>query len=367
MGVSEIGNSNGTAADYQQYDQADNRILFRTYSYQNGKGQEKVYYAKDCVEISLDSYTIPVETDHYEEIKNMLKAQSSGKIAFLGNQMFSETYEVMHDYYDGKLSRDEVKNIFKEYFYHYMRTTSGLQEECGTEEARRNNNYVNQFATSRLAGLYEYFSRANTRNACAQNMQEGEELMKSAGLNWNGTYYYNSDWYYACEEMQELFRETANELADECGAEHVDFTYVEQNTRFTLDGGITYNGVWDSREWQINHDRAIGGSFPDPDMVPPKGFVYCSTAYWDGKGDLEGIREHMKNGKTMYSSVMFLLAAAQNTDAKTSLLLDRKNYSSSSVWEKNDTYESAISFLRNFNINWNFRGNRLEFLFQGRI
>lgn len=28
------------------------------------------------------------------------------------------------------------------------------------------------------------------------------------------TYYYNSDWYYACEEMQELFRETANELAD---------------------------------------------------------------------------------------------------------------------------------------------------------
>lgn len=367
MGVSEIGNSNGTAADYQQYDQAENRILFRTYSYQNGKGQEKVYYAKDCVEISLDSCTIPVETDHYEEIKNMLKAQNSGKIAFLGNQMFSETYEVMHDYYDGKLSRDEVKNIFKEYFYHYMGTTSGLQEECGTEEARRNNNYVNQFATSRLAGLYEYFSRANTRNACAQNMQEGEELMKSAGLNWNGTYYYNSDWYYACEEMQELFRETANELADECGAEHVDFTYVEQNTRFTLDGGITYNGVWDSREWQINHDRAIDGSFLDPNMAPPKGFVYCSTAYWDGKGDLEGIREHMKNGKTMYSSVMFLLAAAQNTDAKTSLLLDRKNYSSSSVWEKDDTYESAISFLRNFNINWKFRGNRLEFLFQGKI
>ena len=33
-------------------------IVFRTYSYQNGKGQEKVYYAKDCVELSVDSYKI---------------------------------------------------------------------------------------------------------------------------------------------------------------------------------------------------------------------------------------------------------------------------------------------------------------------
>lgn len=92
------------SAEGQQRD-----ILFRTYSYQNGKGQEKVYYRKDCVEISMDSYEISPDADNYEEIRNMLKSQSGSKIAFLGNEMFEETYEVMEDYYSGKLSRDEVK------------------------------------------------------------------------------------------------------------------------------------------------------------------------------------------------------------------------------------------------------------------
>lgn len=359
----------GIATGCQQYKQSEDGVLFRTYSYQNGRGQEKVYYKKDCVELPRDSYTtctIPIGSDNYEEVKSMLKAQSCEKIAFPGNRMFYEAYEVMDDYYSGKLSCDEVKHIFKEYFYHSMGTTSECREEGGAEGVRFSSNYAKQFTTSCLAGLYEYFSRANTRNACSRNMQEGKELMESNGMNWNGTYYYNSDWYYACEEMQELFRETANELADEYGAEHVDFKYVEQNTRFTLDGGITYNGVWDSMEWQINHDRAIGGSFLDKNMAPPKGFVYCSTAYWDGRDNLEGIRDNIKNTKTIYSSRMLLLAAAQNTDAKTSLLLNRKNYSRFSDWEENDTYKNAISFLKNFNINWNFRGNRLEFLFMGK-
>lgn len=356
MQVSAIGNGNRMETD---------GVIYRTYSYQNGKGQETVYYAKDCLEISMDSYTIPVDADNYQEIKNMLKTQSSGKIAFLGNQMFYETYEVMKDYYSGKLGSDEVKDIFKEYFYHFMGTTAGFREECGKEEIRCSNNYVKQFATSCLAGLYEYFSRANTRNACAQNMQEGKDFMESNGMDWKGTYYYNADWYYACEEMQELFRETANELADEYGAEHVDFKYVEENTKFTLDGGITYNGVWDSMEWQINYDRAVGGSFLDKNMAPPKGFVYCSNAYWNGKGNPEEIRDHIKTDKSKYSSLMFLLAAVKNTDAKKSLLLDKKNYNTFSDWKENDTYNNAISFLKNFNINWNFRGNRMEFLFMG--
>ena len=136
------------SAEGQQRD-----ILFRTYSYQNGKGQEKVYYRKDCVEISMDSYEISPDADNYEEIRNMLKSQSGSKIAFLGNEMFGETYEVMEDYYNGKLSRDEVKDIFREYFYHYMGTSLAERKECGAEEAKAGGSYsyLKQFATSRPA------------------------------------------------------------------------------------------------------------------------------------------------------------------------------------------------------------------------
>ena len=344
-----IGSSNGIGTTYQQYRQED-AILSKTYSYQNGKGQKKVYCAKDCLELSLESFTISPDADNYEDIKNMLKAQSTSKIAPMPNQMFYETSEIMSDYYSGKLSRDEVKNIFKEYFYH----ACNVSANTGVTAAPGYSTYTKQFATRYLAGLYEYFSRANTRQANVQNRLEGQSLMESHGLKWEGTYYYNSDWYYACEEMQELFRETADELADELGAEHVDFEYVEKNTKFKIDGGITYNGVWDSVEWQMNYDRGIRGTFLDNGMAPPKGFVYCAT-YWDGEMNLENGKDH--------SFLLFLLAAAKNADERESLLLDESKYFHSGNWEQNDTYRNTMAFLKNFNINWSIRSNRLEFLY----
>lgn len=83
MSVILVGN-NVAATDYQQYQKSD-EVLFKTYSYQDGKGQEKVYYKKDCVELSLESHTIPATADNYEAIKNMLKAQSGGRIISPGN------------------------------------------------------------------------------------------------------------------------------------------------------------------------------------------------------------------------------------------------------------------------------------------
>ena len=370
MSVTAVGN-NVAGTDYQQYQKSD-EVLFKTYSYQDGKGQEKVYYKKDCVELSLESYMIPATADNYEEVRTMLKAQSGGKIISPGNRFFSETYDIMRDYYDGKITCDEVKNIFKEYVYHAFGRPEGTQDTAKAQESGETweteginasmSTYEKQKLIGWLSGLYEYFSRANTRNACTQNMQEGKTLMEENGINWNGTYYYNSDWYYACEEMQKMFQETANELTEEYGAEQVDFTYVEQHTRFTLDGGITYNGVWDSMEWQINRDRAIGGSFHDKNMTPPEDFVYCSNATWDGKAGLDGFKEYFagKNAESPFK--LFLLAAVKNIDAKESLLLNHENYMSASEWEDNDIYQSTMSFLKNFNITWNYGSNRFEFL-----
>ena len=370
MSVAQIGN-NVAGTDYNQYQKSD-EVLFKTYSYQDGKGQERVYYKKDCVEISLESYTVPPTADNYEEIKNMLKTQSSGRILFPGNRFFGETYDIMRDYYDGKISCDEVKTIFKEYVYHAFGRPEKVQARAETQadgEVRAADIsmsiYEKQRFTGWLSGLYEYFSRANTRNACTKNMQEGKALMEENGIGWNGTYYYNSDWYYACEEMQKLFQETADELSEEYGAEQVDFAYVEKHTRFTLDGGITFNGVWDSMEWQFNHDRAIMGSFKDAGMEPPKDFVYCSKVHWDGKSSLDGFREHYEEKNGNSSSRMFLLAAVTNTWEEKSLLLKSDNYDALSKWEDNENYQKALAFVKNLNVNWSIRTNRFEFLKMG--
>ena len=42
MSVTAVGN-NVAGTDYQQYQKSD-EVLFKTYSYKEGKGQEKIYY-----------------------------------------------------------------------------------------------------------------------------------------------------------------------------------------------------------------------------------------------------------------------------------------------------------------------------------
>lgn len=324
-------------------------VVIKTYAYKDGKGQEITYNLKDCLQLSLDSYELPVGSDTYEELKNKMKLQTSGYMSLPNNKLFYETYDVMTDFYNGKLGRDEVKSIFKEYFYH-----------LGGKS----------FATDRLAELYEHFSRANTRCTCLQNEKEGKELLESQGLSWRGSYYYNADWYWACEDMQELFRDTANDLADEYGVDHVDFEAVEKNTKFKLDGGITYNGVWSSKVWQINSTGNETGNFLDVSGVPPKGFLYCNCAAPDsGETDKhsgitpESMKETVKKigGNKKYAKYLFFMLMGNYTNTSGSLFLDKKNDIFSGNEEDKNLYQNALGFLKNFNIRHR-RGNRLEFL-----
>ncbi|MCM1386836.1 MAG: hypothetical protein NC231_05885 [Bacillus sp. (in: Bacteria)] len=274
MLIAGSGIKNGTSA--AQYWTGED-VVFKSYSYKNGKGEETVYHLKDCLQLSLDSYTIPVGSENYEAIKGKLKSQAADYMKIPDNKLFYETNDIMTDFYNGKLERDEVKNIFKEYFYH-----SGGRS----------------FATDRLAGLYEHFSRANTRCAYTKNKEEGKELLESKGLNWRGSYYYNADWYWACEDMQNLFKETADELADEFDVEHVDFEAVEKNTKYKLDGGITYNGVWNSTEWQISAvEKSNINNYLNMKEAPPKGFLYYSASFSDSTGWGSGKVEFVRMGK----------------------------------------------------------------------
>lgn len=346
MSITGIGAGSQTySAEYTERKD----VVVKSYAYKDGKGQEITYNLKDCLQLSLDSYQIPVGSDTYETLKNGMKSQAANYMSLPHNKLFYESYEVMTDFYNGKLGRDEVKNIFKEYFYH-----SGGKS----------------FATDRLAGLYEHFSRANTRCACVQNEKEGKELLESKGLSWSSSYYYNADWYWACEEMQELFRETANELADEYGVEHVDFEAVEKNTKFKLDGGITYNGVWSSKVWQTKYTENRVGNFLDTSVVPPKGFVYCNCAAPDEKQadshsglTAESMEEAVKklSGNKKYAKYLFYMVMGSYEPASGSKFLDKKNNVFSGNEEEKNLYQKALGFLKNFNISYR-RSNRLEFI-----
>lgn len=306
-------------------------IEIRTYSYENGKGQEKVYQAKDCVELSMESYTIPAGCETYEKIKSQMRPIP----CFSHNKMFYETAEVMKDYYNGKLQKDEVKEIFKEYCYHAVGKPSDT-----------NNVYQQKKATQALAELYEFFGRANTRAANHLNSQEARELLEGSGVSASGYVYYNADYYWQCEEMQEMFREAADELANEYGAETVDYEYVEKNTKFALDGGITYNGVWNATAERNNYTGNMGSvGIVDKDAAPPEGFLYCRIF---DNGKLEETREKLTRG-------IDELGKRRYTDTNVFKIL-------SGIRSGSSPFQNESGFLKFFAVNSKYKRNYMEIL-----
>lgn len=77
---------------------------------------------------------------------------------------------------------------------------------------------------------------------------------------------------------------------------------------------------------------------------------------------MDGFKEYFAGKDAESPFKLFLLAAVKNIDAKESLLLNHENYMAASEWEDNDIYQSTMSFLKNFNITWNYGSNRFEFL-----
>lgn len=309
--------------------EAKRDIEIREYSYKDGKGQETVHYAKDCVEISLPCETIPVGCETYEKMKTQMKPIP----CFSHNKMFYETADVMRDYYAGKLDRDEVKEIFKEYCYHAIGRPSDT-----------NSVYQQRKAEQALSELYEYFSRANTRAANNLNTNEAGELLKDSQTSASDYVYYNADYYWQCEEMQELFRETADELADEYGAEHIDYAAVERNTKFTLDGGITYNGVWNATAAQNHHEgNQSSAKITDEDAVPPKGFLYCRIF---DNGKLEELREKLiqaieESGSKKHTNALMILSGIGNGSSP---------------------LQDESGFLKYFAVNSKYKKNYMEIL-----
>lgn len=216
-----------------------NEIFIRYYTYKDGKGQEQVIHKTDCVEFQFEAIKVPEGSENYNDIVNQMKTFP----LVPSNKMFYETMDVMRDYYDGKLTEDEVKNIYKEYCYHMFGTP-----EASAHPARKTQ------LTNALADMYEYFSRANTRAAAALNFKEGVQLAEANDISIRGGAYYNSEYYDACQKIQDMFQEISNELSEEYGVAKVDFAYVEENTKFALDGGITFNGVWLWGTRQTNRD-----------------------------------------------------------------------------------------------------------------
>lgn len=170
--------------------------------------------------------------------------------------------ETLEDYYvNHKGTKEEIKKLFKDCCKD-MRVVL-CQERRTTGHDKRDNTQI-------ILDTYEQFRMVNSVMANLGCTKEGEKIAEKNGWqkgdekDW---IYYNADFYYASEELRDIFKEAAEEIASEWGIEEIDVS--ERDTDHSLSYSSSFHEVW--KNGSENGARIC--TMIDAGKEPPKGFV----------------------------------------------------------------------------------------------
>ena len=227
--------------------------------------------------------------------------------------------------------------FYRQYCLIYVRES----KEKGATEKRK-----------RLTEVYEYFARANARQAVQMNRREGRRLVEGSGLTWAGTTYYNADYYFEHKKVDELLQKITQEAAMELEIPCVDFEGAKKKNRFYLDGGISYHGVFTWMQMQNNFPSGQYG-LRSLKKEPPENFIYlyrngCCEAEKKGIRRLEMRLRNLAAGRNYGNELWrsYCTCSGNAYHNGRSYLLDWKRNSG----EEEELYGKAMDFLDTFRL-----------------
>lgn len=222
---------------------------------------------RDSLELSLYCFESMLSCENYACLAGCVKR--TGKLT--SSRLLLEAGEIMQEYYTGHIDVVMLEVIIRQYTQRPAVQCSGFN----TEDALR--------LGADLCEIYECFSRANARKAVQMNRNEGKRLVEECGLSWAGTTYYNSCYYYICKEIQAMLQKMMDEAAEEYGIASINFERTEQETRFFMDGGLSFHGVFEWTQMQNNFPSRQYG-LKNKGKEPPENFIYL---YRNGYSEAE--------------------------------------------------------------------------------
>ena len=226
------------------------------------KTVDSVEMAEKINEIMCECYP------NYQVVKGM--PQGGVFADQFGYDMQNDIYYCMTDYYAGKISESDVKDYLEECCVS-MRIYRTQKCQTSGHNVEDNQQIVGQ--------VYEIFAKMNARAARNANYEEGLAENKAYGGRSDDWVYYNSDYYYQCEETKELLQQATLYVTDKWEIPAIDTEEIEKNTGYTLDGGLDFNSGWN---WQYRNQRGIG-SMEDESVEPPKDFkLFYKQNSFDG-------------------------------------------------------------------------------------
>ncbi|MDE5718711.1 MAG: hypothetical protein K2I53_14065 [Lachnospiraceae bacterium] len=195
---------------------------------------------------------------NYKVVKSMPASVFGDRF---GYEIQDSIYDCMTDFYAGKISENDVKDYLEECCVS-MRIYRTQQCQTSGYNATDNQQIVSQ--------VYEVFAKMNAIAARNANYNEGLAENQAYGGRTDDWVYYNSDYYYQCEETKELLRQAAGYVTDKWEIPAIDPEEIEKNTTLTLDGKLDFNSCWN---WEYRN-QVGGGSMEDESVVPPEGFRF---------------------------------------------------------------------------------------------
>lgn len=215
----------------------------------------------DTVEIS----GIVRQEYNCENYNDILKPSSSGlPIDYFwkkfGTNIYKKVNNLFKDYYNNKLSESDII----EEFISYSKELRIYQTQLG------NTSGINKVDNQQMIlDMYELFQARNAGTAVGVCKQEGEKLAKQYHGGQREWTYYNSDYYYKTEDMREVLRNAAKQVAKEWDIEieEADFKICEKES--TVIGGLDFNSGW-----KVAAEQTYRCTMLNPQDVPPKNFTF---------------------------------------------------------------------------------------------
>lgn len=209
-----------------------------------------------------------------------------------GYDMQKQIGNCMSDFYSGKKSQCEVQEFFEE-CCKSMRTYR-------TQQCQTNGNNIND-NTQIVSEIYEIFAKENQRAARNANYNEGLPLNDKYGGKTDDWVYYNSDYYYMCEESKEMLRVFTQKVVEAWELPVIDTQSIEDNSIFTVDGGFDFNSGWN---W-LYRNQVGRASLETENFEPPRDF---KLFYKEEIDFLTGVLNMKLNNQEYHMKVPFSIS-----------------------------------------------------------
>ena len=249
IGALASNNVNNIVNDAGKYDEYKEKVKDLTKEIQTRKDTfekmaEPLVYVCDCYQ-------------KFNVVTGMPKSNFGDSF---GYDMQKDISSHMTDFYAGKVSRDELNSYFEECCTSMRTYRTSQHQTSGTNEADN---------TQIVSEMYEVFAKENARAASQANYQEGkalnEKYYSDSHSDWT---YYNSDYYYQCNETNAALRESVKQMIEKWDLDEIDCDKIEANSSLTLDGGFDFNSTWNFEF----RNQAGRSSLAKESAIPPENF-----------------------------------------------------------------------------------------------